>query len=310
MTGKVLTLVAAGGLTESSVAAAAAAMRRGGATVGARRWLAPGTACDLAYDGPGAEAIEDRVRDALAGASVDLAAQPSAGRRKRVLVADMESTVIRNEMLDELAELAGKGPGVQALTDRAMRGELDFGKALRERLALLEGVGTEALELALERVELDPGAGTLVATMKAYGAFTALVTGGFDVFARPVCDRLGFDAWRANVLAVSSGRLDGRLVEPVLDRDAKRAALEDFCLRRAVTSRDAVAVGDGANDLPMLLAAGLGVAFHAKPSVAAAARYRVCHGDLRTLLYFQGYAEEELVDEVSPPAGSDRIADS
>ncbi len=289
---QVLTLVAAGSLSEEAVQRAAAA--REVPRVGEPRWLATGTACDLPFGGVDPRPAEDRVREALAGTAVDLAAQPVAGRRKRLLVADMESTVIANEMLDELGDFAGKREQIADVTARAMRGELDFTGSVRERVALLEELDGGMLERAFERVEIDPGAAALAATMAADGAFTALVSGGFDVFAKPVARRLGFDAWRANELEVTGGALTGRVVEPILDRDAKVRALESFCRRLGVEPADAVAVGDGANDLSLLRAAGLGVAYHAKPAVAAAARYRVEHGDLRTLLYYQGYGEGEI----------------
>ncbi len=292
---RVLTLVAAGGLGRETVRRAVRELERVVPRVAEPRWLAAGTACDLTFDEADPRDAEARVRAALAGAAVDLAAQRLAGRRKRLLVADMESTVIANEMLDELGDFAGVRAQIEGVTARAMRGELDFAGAVRERVKLLAGLGTGVLEEALERVEIDPGAAALAATMAAAGAFTALVSGGFEVFATPVARRLGFDAWRANELEFAGGALTGRVVEPILGPDAKVRALEDFCRRLEIDPGDAAAVGDGANDLSMLQAAGLGVAYHAKPAVAAAARFRVDHGDLRTLLYFQGYEEGEIV---------------
>lgn len=288
----VLTLVSER-LTDHLVRSAAAELERS-AGVGEPCWLAPGIACDLPFGGFDPGQAEDRVRGFLAGFAVDLAAQPVAGRRKRLLVADMESTVIANEMLDELGDFAGKRAQIEGITARAMRGELDFAGSVRARVALLEGLSAGALERALERIEVDPGAPALAATMAAGGAFTGLVSGGFGVFAEPVARRLGFDAWRANELEVARGVLTGRLVKPILDRDAKVRALEDYCRQLAADPVDAIAVGDGANDLSLLQAAGLGVAYHAKPAVAAAARYRVDHGDLSTLLYYQGYGESEI----------------
>ena len=296
-TDQVVTLAApVGELGEELVTESSTELARVASAVGEPRWLVPGTACDLPFEGAVPERVEERLRRQLGARAVDLAAQPEAGRRKRLLVADMESTVIANEMLDELGDFVGKRSDIEQITARAMRGELDFAGALRERVALLEGLGVHVLDDALERVEIDPGAAALVATMAVDGAFTAIVSGGFGVFARPVARRLGFDAWRANTLEVSGGVVTGRVVDPILGRDAKARALEEFCRELGVTSPDAVAVGDGANDLGMLAAAGLGVAYHAKPAVAAAARYRVEHGDLRTLLYFQGYGEGEIVE--------------
>ncbi len=291
----VMTLVAAGCLSEEIVRNAAVTLEHLAPKVSEPRWLAVGTACDLLFDGADAPRAEARVRESLAGAAVDLAAQPVAGRRKRLLVADMESTVIGNEMLDELGDFAGKRAQIEGITARAMRGELDFAGSVRARVALLEGLGAGVLDRALDGIEVDPGAPVLASTMAAGGAFTALVSGGFGVFVEPVARRLGFDAWRANELEVTGGALTGRVVEPILDRDAKVRALEDFCRQLAVSPAAAVAVGDGANDLSLLQAAGLGVAYHAKPAVAAAARFRVDHGDLSTLLYYQGYGESEIV---------------
>ncbi len=296
-TDQVLTLAAPPGrLSGELVSAASAELARVAPASGRPRWLVAGTACDLPFAGASPKRVEERLRRRLGGAAVDLAAQPVAGRRKRLLVADMESTLIANEMLDELGDFVGKRPEIERITARAMRGELDFAGALRERVALLAGLGAEVLEQALERVEVNPGAAALAATMSAHGAFTAIVSGGVGVFAEPVAERLGFDAWRANTLEVSGGVLTGRAAPPILGRDAKVRALEDFCRQLGVAAADAVAVGDGANDLDLLRAAGLGVAYHAKPAVAAAARYRVEHGDLRTLLYFQGYGEGEIVE--------------
>ncbi len=289
----VLTLVA-GRLTEELVRAAAAELEPS-TGAGEPRWLAPGAACDLPFADIDPEQVEDRVRGALAGVAVDLAAQPVAGRRKRLLVADMESTVVANEMLDELGDFAGKRRQIEEITARAMRGELDFDGSLRARVALLEGLGTGVLVRAARRIEIDPGAAALVATMSAGGGFCVLASGGFSIFTHTVAQQLGFDAWRANTLELRAGTLTGRVIEPILGRGAKAVALEDYCRELELTPTDAAAIGDGANDLGMLGAAGLGVAYHAKPAVAAAARYRVDHGDLRTLLYYQGYSEAEIV---------------
>ncbi len=293
----ILTLASAGRglLSEDLVRGAVLELERAAAVAGEPRWLAPGTACDLPFGGLDPRRAEDRVRGALTGSAVDLAAQPTRGRRKRLLVADMESTVIDNEMLDELGAVAGHRRQIEGITARAMRGELDFAGAVRRRVALLEGLGVEVLERSLEGVDIDPGAPALLATMAAAGAFSALVSGGFSFFAEPIARRLGFDVWHANEIEIEGGSLTGRVVEPIHGRDAKARALEEYCRRLEVTPADAVAAGDGANDLGMLQAAGLGVAYHAKPAVAAAARYRVDHGDLSTLLYFQGYVEAEIV---------------
>ncbi len=288
--GAVLTLVG----REDASALAAAELTRLGARVAEAVTLADGEAFDLPFDGLEPAAAEDAVRRVLAGKGVDFAVQDGAGRRKRLLVADMESTVIANEMLDELADFVGCRDAVERITARGMNGEIDFREALDERMGLLAGLPISALEQVLERVEIDPGAATLVATMRAHRATTALVSGGFGFFVERVRGRLGFDLQESNEFEVADGKLTGRVLEPVRDRAAKLRTLERLCGERDVTADAVVAVGDGANDLDMLTAAGLGVAFHAKPSVARAARFRVEHGDLKTLLYFQGYRRSEF----------------
>jgi phosphoserine phosphatase len=207
----------------------------------------------------------------------------------------MDSTMIRQECIDELADLAGVGPQVAAITARAMAGELDFEDALRERVALLAGLPEDAVAEVLEtRITETPGGATLVATMRARGGYAALVSGGFTAFTGPVATRLGFDVHRANTLLVENGRLTGRVAEPILGRAAKLEALHDLCARLGIGAEAAMAVGDGANDLAMIRAAGAGVALHAKPAVQAKARLRVNHGDLTALLYLQGYAQADF----------------
>ena len=291
----ILTLVSADGaeLTDETLRAARAELESS-ADVGEPRWLAPGIACDLPFGGLDPLEAEKRGRAVLDGVAIDLAAMPASGRRKRLLVADMESTVIANEMLDELGDYAGKREQIEAVTASAMRGELDFAGSLRKRVAELAGLSTNVLEQARERIEIDPGAASLVATMKAHGAFCALVSGGFGTFVGPIAEQLGFDAWRANTFELANGGLTGGVIEPILGRGAKVEALDDYCRQLGLTPADAVGVGDGANDLGLLTAVDLGVAFHAKPAVAEAARYRVDHGDLSTLLYYQGYSETEI----------------
>jgi len=229
---------------------------------------------------------------------VDLCVQPLAGRRKRLLVADMDSTIINVECLDELADFAGVKVEVAAITERAMRGEVEFESALRERVAMLEGLPAADLARCYdERVRLNPGARTLVRTMAADGARCVLVSGGFDAFTRRVAEAAGFHAERANRLLEANGALTGLVAEPILGRDAKLAALIEEAALAGVDLADTLAVGDGANDLAMLQAAGLGVAYRAKPIVAAGADARVDYADLTALLYFQGYTADGFVTD-------------
>jgi phosphoserine phosphatase len=237
----------------------------------------------------------DAVRAALGDAPIDAIATTTENRRKRLLVADMDSTIVTGETLDELADFAGLKQRIAAITARAMNGELDFKSALRERVAMLRGLSVEALEQTWQRVRLTPGAGELVATMRAHGAYAALVSGGFTFFTSRVAALVGFDMHRANVLLDDGTVLTGLVAEPILDRDTKLDTLTRLAAERGLPMAATLAVGDGANDLDMLRAAGLGVAFRAKPIVAAAARARVDHAGLRALLFAQGYRREDIV---------------
>jgi phosphoserine phosphatase len=251
----------------------------------------PGVAAEIAFDTATQLRANDAhaaVRQRLEDASVDINELPAAGRRKTLLVADMESTIIRNEMLDELADYVGLKDKVADITARAMNGELDFAAAVRERVALLKGLPASVLDESMQRVHIMPGARELIGTMKANGAYCALVSGGFGFFTRKIREALGFDYDQANEIDVAEGKLAGTVREPILDKHAKLAALERLAKERSLDLSATISVGDGANDLPMLQGAGLGVAYHAKPSVAAAAKLRVNHGDLTALLYLQG----------------------
>ena len=236
----------------------------------------------------------DDVYAALEGAAIDAIVVRPRGRRKGLLIADMDSTIITAETLDELAAIAGIGEKIAAITARAMNGELDFKEALRERVGMLKGLSTDALDQTWQRIRLTPGARELVATMRARGALTALVSGGFTFFTGRVAETVGFDLHRSNELLHADGALLGTVREPILDRSAKLDALRDLAAERGVQLKATLAVGDGANDLDMLREAGLGVAFHAKPVVAAEARVRVDHADLRALLFAQGYRAAEF----------------
>jgi phosphoserine phosphatase len=259
---------------------------------GAVTILSPGEAADISCP---AEPDLPRIREALDGARIDAITTQAANRRKRLLIADMDSTIITGETLDELAAYAGLGEKIAAITARAMNGELDFEDALRERVAMLQGLGIDALEQTWGGVRLTPGATELVATMKAHRAYTALVSGGFTFFTSRVAALVGFDMHRSNELLDDGTVLSGRVAEPIVGRSAKLTALRDLAARLSLPLSASLAVGDGANDLDMLSAAGLGVAFHAKPIVAASARVRVDHANLRALLFAQGYAASEFV---------------
>lgn len=260
--------------------------------------LAPRIACDIAFDpaacGTDAASAEACVRDRLNGAHVDIIVQPARDRRKILLVADMESTIIANEFVDELAALAGVGDQVAAITERTISGKMDFAAALIERVAMLAGLTDDALDRVYENLTVTPGAHALVATMRAHGAHTALVSGGFTCFTKRVRAALGFDSHSANTLEMTAHQLSGKLIPPIIDRAGKRIRLDELCDELKITREQAMAVGDGANDIDMLEATGMGVAFHAKPAAAEAASAHINHGDLTALLYIQGYHAREI----------------
>ena len=254
--------------------------------------LSPGEAADIPLSVP---LDQIALRNAIEGKPIDAIVTKARGRRKALLIADMDSTMIQGETLDELAVFAGIGEKIAAITKRAMNGELDFKAALRERVAMLKGLNVDALEKTWAQVKLTPGAEELVATMRAKGALTALVSGGFTFFTGKVATRLGFEVHRSNILLDDGSALTGKVEEPILDRDSKLAALNELAAQRGVKLHATLAVGDGANDLDMLRAAGLGVAFHAKPVVAREAKVKVDHADLRALLFAQGYPASAFI---------------
>ncbi|MCK1277343.1 phosphoserine phosphatase SerB [Bradyrhizobium sp. 61] len=265
-------------------------------------WLFDGVAVDIPF---GAQdnlqgdrhAIEQRLRELRGDLPIDIVVQPVGFRRKKLFLADMDSTMIGQECIDELADLVGMKAHVAAITERAMRGEIEFEPALRERVALLKDLPASVVnEVLAKRITLTPGGRELVATMRAHGAYTCLVSGGFTLFTRAVAAKIGFQENRANELVVRDGKFTGEVKEPILGRAAKLATLVDLMESFDLDDIDSVVVGDGANDLAMIQAAGLGVAYHAKPAVAAAAAARIDHGDLTALLYAQGYRRDEFVE--------------
>jgi phosphoserine phosphatase len=260
-------------------------------------WLADGVACDLALrDGADGGHAATAIRAILNGLPVDLVIQEAATRRKRLLLADMDSTMIGQECIDELAAEVGLKDLVSNITARAMNGEIAFEPALRERVALLKGLAVTVIQEVIDkRITLTAGGIELVRTMKAKGHYTALVSGGFTAFTSRVSATIGFDENRANLLIEKDGKLSGEVAEPILGRQAKVDALEDLAEKLGISTDDAIAVGDGANDLGMLQLAGSGVALHAKPAVAAEAKMRIDHGDLTALLYIQGYRKTDFV---------------
>jgi phosphoserine phosphatase len=279
-------------LSEATLDRAAQALRG----VERRRWLDEGAAADLVFTGE-LKAKRAALETALADEPVDVIVQPLARRSKRLLVADMDSTLIAQECVDELAAFAGVGDRVAAITERAMRGEIAFAPALRERVALLAGLPETVIDDVLrDRITLNPGARMLARTMRANGAYVVIVSGGFRRFTRAIRERIGADEDRANTLVIEGGKLTGKVIEPTLGQDAKLGALTEIAAAMGLTLHDTLAVGDGANDLPMLQAAGLGVAYHAKPKVAESAHARIDHADLTALLYAQGFARRDFVE--------------
>lgn len=265
------------------------------------QWLAPAVAADIIF-APGEDSdqrgLSDLLRTVIAGEPVDVVVQRPAHRRKALFVADMDSTIIGQECIDELADFVGLREHVAAITERAMRGEIAFEPALRERVALLKGLPTTVIDTVIaDRITATPGARTLVATMRAHGTRTCLVSGGFTLFTQAVARMIGFDENRGNTLAVApDSTLTGTVTEPILGREGKLATLLDLAGRLGISLERTMSAGDGANDLAMIAASGLGVAYHAKPALAAAAHARIDHADLTALLYAQGYRRDEFVE--------------
>lgn len=264
---------------------------------GTPQWLFNEVAVDIPFTGSeDISAITTRLREARGDLPIDIVVQPQIDRRKKLFLADMDSTMIGQECVDELADFVGLKAHVADITERAMRGEIAFEPALRERVALLKGLSVGVIDEVLKtRITPTPGGRELVMTMRAHGAYTCLISGGFTLFTGAVAARIGFQENRANELKVEDGKLSGEVSEPILGRATKLATLIELREAFDLDNLDTLVVGDGANDLGMIEAAGLGVAYHAKPAVAAAAHVRIDHGDLTALLYMQGYRREEFV---------------
>lgn len=260
-------------------------------------WLAEQEACDVLIDsGLSAAAITNRVRDVLSGCSIDIICTPMKGRRKKLLISDMDSTVIDQECINELADSIGLGPEISEITTAVIQGDIGFSEALRKRLRLMKGMQIEVLENVYEqRITLKPGARTLVQTMSHHGAFCILVSGGFTYFTSRVAERLGFHQHQGNELIFNDGKLTGEVQHPILGRSAKLNTLMDLCDQKSITPTDVLAVGDGANDGKMIEAAGLGVAFHDTGSLEKQSNARIEYGDLTALLYIQGFHKSEFV---------------
>lgn len=266
-----------------------------GGRTGDLDWLSEGRACDLTLADKVLEDFKPAVRLALDEAPIDTIIQSSIHRRKKLLVADMDSTIIQQECINEVADFVGHRAEVSAITERAMGGEIDFPEAVRARASMFVGLDADTLDRAYhERITTTPGAATLVRVMRENGAVTALVSGGFTQFTSRVAERTGFDHHHGNELEVTSGRLTGKVIEPIKDGEAKVELLNHYCRKLGITHELSLAVGDGANDIPMIEAAGLGVSFHGKPRVAAAADAQILYSDLTSLLFAQGYRETEI----------------
>lgn len=259
-------------------------------------WLAVGQAVDLSLGDADTYAVESCVRQTLSDAPIDIIVQKAYRRRKKLLIADMDSTIVIGETLDELAAYAGLKDEISAITQRAMRGELDFAAALYERVSMLQGLDESYLHEAMAQVELSPGAKTLVSTMRAHGANTALISGGFSFFTDRVRQQVGFHTSLGNQLQITDGKLTGKVIPPIIDKDTKLNMLIDTAEQLGLGMSDTMAIGDGANDVPMLSAAGTGVAYHAHPVARQAARARLNHTDLTGALFVQGYRLEEFTN--------------
>jgi len=293
----VLTLMSPtiGGLTTTLVEQAADQLRQMGATVGDPVWLSESEACDILFSRLETRSCEMALRSTFAGTRLDMALQPVDGRRKKLLLADMDSTIVTSETLDELADYAGLKQQISAITERAMNGEILFRDALTERVAMLKGLDADTLARTMERITYTPGAGTLVRTMSANGAYTALASGGFRYFTGRVRDALGFDFEIGNDIGIEDGRFTGEVQGDIVTKAVKRETLIMLADQQGIDISETMAVGDGANDLPMITTAGTGVAYHAHKVVVDSAPFRIDHAGLEALLFMQGYRRAEFV---------------
>ncbi len=294
----VLTLIspAPGGLTAALVDQAKTLLVASGGTYSSVNWLSQGEAYDIEFSGTVPESFETTLRAQLAEHTIDLAIQPIDGRRKALLLSDMDSTIVTAETLDELADYAGLKEKISEITARAMNGEIKFEDALAERVGMLKGLGADTLASTMKQISYSPGAKTLVRTMSAYGAYTALVSGGFTYFTRRVREAVGFDVDTGIELEISDGKLTGRVTGALVTKDVKRDLLIRLAAERNIDINDTLTVGDGANDLLMLKEAGLGVAYHAKPVVVEGAPFCINYAGLDALLFLQGYRRDQFVD--------------
>lgn len=283
-------------LTSSRVDQIQTLLSEAGQELSSPFWLNQNISCDIAFEGEESSSLRRLIYNLISKFEIDCVIQPVKNRRKRLLLADMDSTIITGETLDELAAVAGQKIRVTELTERAMRGEIDFKEALRERVAILKGLPISGLEETLDKIKLTGGAHKLVKTMRANGAYTVLVSGGFNFFTDAIREELGFHEDHSNKLIVEKGVLTGSVSEPILDRESKLEKLHLISSNMNIPLDATLATGDGANDLPMIMAAGLGVSFHGKPIVEEKAPAAIRYGDLTSLLYIQGYSREEFIE--------------